>query len=121
MSPCQVRVYAHVIVTSNRICNSMNANLLSANPRATSREADGSFALCTAADNLEFLDQCLLFDLHRASRRVTTLYNERLRPTGLTMVHFTLMRNIVAIAPAAITKVARTLLMDRTSVTRLVA
>ena len=68
----------------------------------------------------ELLDQCTLFDLHRASRVLTTLYNSHLRATGMTIAQFTLLRNIAAMSPAGVTQIADAMLMDRTSVTRLI-
>ena len=66
------------------------------------------------------LEQCALFDLHRASRVLTTLYNAHLRQTGMTMAQFTLLRNIAALSPAGVTQIAEAMLMDRTSVTRMI-
>lgn len=66
------------------------------------------------------LDQCALFDLHRASRVLTTMYNAHLRETNMTMAQFTLLRNIAALSPANVTQIAEAMLMDRTSVTRLI-
>jgi DNA-binding MarR family transcriptional regulator len=68
----------------------------------------------------ELLEQCALFDVHRLSRALTVLYNKHMRETGLTMAQFTLLRNIAALAPAGMTQIAEAMLMDRTSVTRLI-
>lgn len=70
-------------------------------------------------DDEELLAQCALFDVHRVSRAMTVLYNAYLRETGLSMAQFTLLRNIAAMAPAGIKQIAEAMLMDRTSVTRL--
>ncbi|WP_258187284.1 MarR family winged helix-turn-helix transcriptional regulator [Variovorax sp. WS11] len=51
---------------------------------------------------------------------LTTLYNSHLRSTGMTMAQFTLLRNIAALSPAGVTQIADAMLMDRTSVTRLI-
>jgi DNA-binding MarR family transcriptional regulator len=74
----------------------------------------------SAVKDAAMLDQCALFDLHRTSRVLTTLYNAHLRVTGMTMAQFTLLRNIAALSPAGVTQIAEAMLMDRTSVTRLV-
>lgn len=71
-------------------------------------------------DDAELMEQCALFDVHRVSRVLTVLYNTHLRDTGLTMAQFTLLRNIAALAPVGMTKIAEAMLMDRTSVTRLI-
>ncbi|WP_254601404.1 MarR family winged helix-turn-helix transcriptional regulator [Burkholderia lata] len=70
--------------------------------------------------DLAFLDQCVLFDVHRVSRVLTALYNSHLREAGVTVTQFTLLQSINAIAPAGITRVAESMVMDRTSVTRLI-
>ena len=71
-------------------------------------------------DREAFLSQCALFDVQRLSRVLTSMYNARLRGTGLTMVQFTLLRN-AAMETAPLTKLAQAVDMDRTSVTRLLA
>ncbi|WP_137923780.1 MarR family winged helix-turn-helix transcriptional regulator [Cupriavidus sp. 2SB] len=71
-------------------------------------------------DDLELLDQCTLFDVHRLSRLLTGIYNGYLRESGLTIAQFTLLRNIHALAPAGMKRIAEAMLMDRTSVTRLI-
>lgn len=74
---------------------------------------------CAPAD-AELLDQCALFDVHRLGRVMSALYNQHMRETGMTMAQFTLLRNIAAMAPAGITQIADAMLMERTSVTRLI-
>lgn len=68
----------------------------------------------------DLLTQCALFDVHRLSRLLTGMYNSYLRDTGLTMAQFTLLRNIDVLAPAGMKQIAHAMLMDRTSVTRLI-
>jgi DNA-binding MarR family transcriptional regulator len=72
-------------------------------------------------DREALLNQCALFDVHRLSRVLTSMYNARLRESGLTMVQFTLLRNLAALQSTPLTKLARALDMERTSVTRLLA
>ncbi|WP_454743275.1 MarR family winged helix-turn-helix transcriptional regulator [Cupriavidus necator] len=71
-------------------------------------------------DDRELLDQCTLFDVHRLARLLTSLYNGYLRESGLTIAQFTLLRNIHALAPAGMKRIAEAMLMDRTSVTRMI-
>lgn len=80
----------------------------------------GSAAAKRSLQQVHLLEQCALFDLHRASRVLTTLYNGHLRESGMTMALFTLLRNIAALSPAGVTQIADAMLMDRTSVTRLI-
>lgn len=87
-------------------------------PRPT--RSPGSTAAKPRGKQAPLLEQCALFDLHRASRVLTTLYNAHLRETGMTMALFTLLRNIAALSPAGVSQIADAMLMDRTSVTRLI-
>lgn len=81
-------------------------------------EKGGRSAL--SGTDAELLEQCALFDLQRLSRVLTTIYNAYMRETDLSIALFTLMRNIAAIAPAGMTDIADAMLMDRTSVTRMI-
>ncbi len=71
-------------------------------------------------EDTRLVEQCLLFDVHRLGRAMTSLYNAYLRETDLTIAQFTLLRNIAAMAPVGMTEIAEAMLMDRTSVTRLI-
>jgi DNA-binding MarR family transcriptional regulator len=68
----------------------------------------------------KLLSECALFDLQRASRLVASLYNARLRGAGITGTQWSLLRNIQALQPVAISRLADALAMERTSVTRLI-
>jgi len=68
----------------------------------------------------KLLAECALFDIQRASRVVAGLYNAHLRGAGLSIVQWSLLRNIAALAPVSIGRLAGALAMERTSVTRLV-
>jgi DNA-binding MarR family transcriptional regulator len=70
--------------------------------------------------NDSLLKECALFDIQRASRVVTGLYNAHLRGVGITIAQFSLLRNIAALQPVGIVRLAGALAMERTSVTRLV-
>lgn len=69
--------------------------------------------------NAALLRECALFDIQRASRVVAGLYNAHLRDSGLTIAQFSLLRNIAALQPVGIVRLAGALAMERTSVTRL--
>lgn len=66
------------------------------------------------------LKECALFDLQRASRVISSLYNARLRASGITIAQFTLLRNIEALAPVSMARLAQAMAMERTSITRLI-
>ena len=73
-----------------------------------------------ASRNTALLKECALFDIQRASRVVAGLYNAHLRGAGITIAQFSLLRNIEALQPVGIVRLAEALAMERTSVTRLV-
>lgn len=68
----------------------------------------------------KLLSECALFDIQRASRVVTSLYNAHLRSAGISIAQWSLLRNIAAMAPVSVGRLAEALAMERTSVTRLV-
>jgi len=56
--------------------------------------------------------------LRRTTRRVTRLYDQALRPTGLRLTQFALLANIARDGGLSITALAERLEMDRTTLTR---
>lgn len=73
-----------------------------------------------SCDEDELLAQCALFDVHRLGRILTGLYNARMKDVPMSISQYTLVTNIAALQPARVTEVAAAMLMDRTSVTRLI-
>lgn len=73
-----------------------------------------------AKRNADLLQECALFDLQRAARVVSALYNTHLRPSGITVAQFSLLRSIDALAPVGMARLAEAMAMDRTSVTRII-
>ncbi len=71
-------------------------------------------------NNNPLLNECALFNLQRASRVVSSLYNARLRGSGITIAQFSLMRSIEALQPVSMASLARAMAMDRTSITRVI-
>lgn len=61
---------------------------------------------------------CACFNLRKASRTVTQLYDEILQPSGLLATQFTLLVAIAIAGSATITRLATELVMDRTTLTR---
>ncbi len=71
-------------------------------------------------NNHYLLKECALFDLQRASRVISSLYNDRLRGCGITIAQFSLIRSIEALQPVGMARLAQAMAMDRTSVTRVI-
>lgn len=61
---------------------------------------------------------CACFNLRKASRAVTQLYDEILQPSGLLATQFTLLVAISIAGSTTITRLAEDLVMDRTTLTR---
>lgn len=61
---------------------------------------------------------CACFNLRKASRAVTQLYDEILQPSGLLATQFTLVVAISIAGSTTITRLAEDLVMDRTTLTR---
>jgi len=61
---------------------------------------------------------CTCFNLRKATRAVTQLFDDRMRPTGLRATQFTLLAAISDTGAIAISQLSRVLIMDRTTLTR---
>jgi DNA-binding MarR family transcriptional regulator len=76
--------------------------------------ADGS----SKADNLASRVPCALFNLRRATRSVTQLFDEILRPSGLKGTQYSLLRILAHLEPVPVSTLGEAMEMDRTTVTR---
>jgi len=61
---------------------------------------------------------CLCFNLRKAARAVTQLYDAALEPAGLRATQFSLLAVLDGRDPVTITDLARAMVMDRTTLTR---
>ena len=61
---------------------------------------------------------CTCFNLRKAARAVTQLYDEALRPSGLRATQFSLLSVIGALGTVSISALAEEAVMDRTTLTR---
>lgn len=61
---------------------------------------------------------CACFNLRKAARAVTQLYDEALRPAGLRVTQFTLLVSLRLRGRAAVTQLAEGAVTDRTTLTR---
>ena len=66
----------------------------------------------------ELLAKCACFDLRRATRAVSRMYDDFLRDAGLNITQFSLLRLICAENDLSISTLGRYMVMDRTSITR---
>jgi DNA-binding MarR family transcriptional regulator len=68
----------------------------------------------------ELLAQCACFGLRKATRAVSRLYDDCLRPVGLNITQYAMLRVIQAEA-MSVSALGRAMVMDRTSITRALA
>lgn len=66
----------------------------------------------------EFGRTCVVYNLRRASRAVTQLYEEHLKPSGLLPTQFTLLAAVRVLGPVQMSVIAEELVLDRTTLTR---
>src|SRR5437667_9840449 len=65
----------------------------------------------------ELLTECACFDLRRATRAVSRMYDDFLRDAGLNITQFSLLRLICIEKELSISMLGRYMVMDRTSIT----
>ncbi|NQW11689.1 MAG: MarR family transcriptional regulator [Alphaproteobacteria bacterium] len=64
------------------------------------------------------LNRCTAAAVRRAARRVTQVYDEALKPLGLTLPQYSVLANLLLIDGASVTELAAQLVVDRTTLTR---
>jgi DNA-binding MarR family transcriptional regulator len=62
--------------------------------------------------------RCVCFNVRKAARAVTQLYDEMLRPTGLRVTQFSLLMATSGLDSVTLKRLARAVGMDRTTLTR---
>jgi DNA-binding MarR family transcriptional regulator len=61
---------------------------------------------------------CVGFNLRKATRAVTQLYDEMLRPTGIRGTQYSLLVVLKIVGPVLVTDLAEKIVMDRTTLSR---
>jgi DNA-binding MarR family transcriptional regulator len=69
------------------------------------------------ADFLCCMD-CVGFNLRKANRAVSQLYDEMLRPTGIRGTQYSLLVVLKIVGPVLVTELAEKIVMDRTTLSR---
>lgn len=64
------------------------------------------------------MQNCTCFNLRKATRAVTQLFDEALKPCGLYATQFTLLAAVSSKENVAITELSKALVMDRTTLSR---
>jgi DNA-binding MarR family transcriptional regulator len=69
----------------------------------------------------DLLARCACFDLRKTTRAVSRLYDDCLRPLGLNITQYSLLRVIEGTPQISVSTLGRYMVMDRTSITRALA
>ena len=69
----------------------------------------------------ELLAECACFDLRKATRAVSRMYDDFLRDAGVNVTQFSLLRLIRTEKEISVSTLGRYMVMDRTSITRALA
>jgi DNA-binding MarR family transcriptional regulator len=69
----------------------------------------------------DLLTECACFDLRKATRAVSRMYDDFLRDVGVNITQFSLLRLIRTEKELSISTLSRYMVMDRTSITRALA
>jgi len=69
----------------------------------------------------ELLTECACFDLRKATRAVSRMYDDFLRDAGVNVTQFSLLRLIRSEKEISVSTLGRYMVMDRTSITRALA
>jgi DNA-binding MarR family transcriptional regulator len=71
-----------------------------------------------AKDSFDIATECIAFGVRRASRMVTSLYDQELSNHGLRSTQFTILNALNALEDVTINELAEQLQSDRTTLTR---
>jgi DNA-binding MarR family transcriptional regulator len=62
--------------------------------------------------------ECVCSNLRRATRVITKLYDDSLKPTGLKVSQFGLLSHLMALGSSTLSELAEDMVLDRTTLTR---
>jgi DNA-binding MarR family transcriptional regulator len=75
----------------------------------------------TKMTRADLLAQCACFDLRKATRAVSRLYDDHLRTCGLNITQYSMLRTIEFGQQISVSTLCRYMVMDQTSITRALA
>ena len=112
-------VYTHIIIVKRRTRTLQSERRLTRPITCcyTRRMSNSIPAKGTAVARKASRD-CVCANLRRATRVVTKLYDESLKPTGLKITQFNLLSSLMALGSATLTELAEDMVVDRTTLTR---
>ncbi|MGB6067782.1 MAG: MarR family winged helix-turn-helix transcriptional regulator [Desulfomonilaceae bacterium] len=82
------------------------------------REVSANLEVLPLDTALDIGKSCTCFNLRKATRRVTSFYDAALKPSGLKVTQMTLLTAIRVLEPVTIKRLAKAIVMDRTTLSR---
>ncbi len=82
------------------------------------REMSPNLEVLPLSSALDMGKSCTCFNLRKATRRVTNYYDAALKPCGLKVTQMTLLTAIRVLEPVTIKRLAKAIVMDRTTLSR---
>ena len=82
------------------------------------REITANIVKLPLDDALEMGKSCTCFNIRKATRRITSLYDAALKPSGLKVTQMTLLTAVRILEPVTINRLAKAIVMDRTTLSR---
>ncbi len=122
------RGFANEIVTliipyiKNMLTNVVNMNIVVSTIVVYTSTRNKIMAKQNKSENtnhcFDFGRTCVVYNLRRTSRAITQLYVEHLKPSGLLPTQFTLLAAVRVLGPTQMSKIAKELILDRSTLTR---
>jgi DNA-binding MarR family transcriptional regulator len=82
------------------------------------REISAQLDVLPLSYALDMGKSCTCFNLRKATRRVTSFYDATLKPCGLKVTQMTLLTAIRVLEPVTIKRLAKAIVIDRTTLSR---
>jgi DNA-binding MarR family transcriptional regulator len=82
------------------------------------REMSPNLEVLSLSSALDMGKSCACFNLRKAARRVTSFYDAALKSCGLKVTQMTLLTAIRVLEPVTINRLAKAIVMDRTTLSR---
>jgi DNA-binding MarR family transcriptional regulator len=82
------------------------------------REISAQLEVLPLSYALDMGKSCTCFNLRKATRRVTSFYDAALKPCGLKVTQMTLLTAIRVLEPVTIKRLAKAIVIDRTTLSR---
>jgi DNA-binding MarR family transcriptional regulator len=87
-------------------------------PSEQKRDISTNMEMLPLDTALEMGKSCTCFNLRKATRRVTSFYDAALKPSGLKVTQMTLLTAIRVLEPVTINRLAKAIVIDRTTLSR---